>query len=136
MTEAERKALEWIDKACTWSESTDSANRNRATLKAMLARPVLPEELSDEMLDVLLNTAMRFSDQRAEYRRAYRALYAHLTKPKTPSRYEQERKAVHWFIDRMQEYGLGDGENATVARNMLEDRLKATALSDLLRDAE
>ncbi len=95
MTDDERKAIEWLDEALNAAGPTKSdplgqrspfvlpSKNELRTLKAMLARPVMPEEPSTDAL-AAMQSAVRerpmYSDPTLP---AYRALYAHLSKPKT-----------------------------------------------------
>lgn len=94
-TEAERKAMEWLDKV--WGAHPAGPAPNYAgTIKRMLSRPVLPEEPSDELIEAMVagflwpsgivETSLnrpRLAAYREQMRKVYRHQHAHLTAPKT-----------------------------------------------------
>jgi hypothetical protein len=86
MTPEEKAALEWLDRAILaqncgrpWRFPLEDLR----TLKSMLARPVLPEELDDDACRVLFDAWPIEYSGVGQARHAYRALRAHLTKPAT-----------------------------------------------------
>lgn len=84
MTNEEKAALEWLENGLKcWNPATKAKG---ATLKAMLARPTLPEEPDPDALRAMRDASRDFNAYEfpGTYAHcAYRALYAHLTKPKT-----------------------------------------------------
>ena len=88
MTDEEREALAWLDQTTAGFTSAEGVNHaHRATLKAMLARPVLPEEPTREIV-VLMHAAVNYEVYGDKMADAYRALYAHLTAPRTKTVWE------------------------------------------------
>lgn len=86
-TPEEKAALERLDMAILaqncgrgWIFPLDELR----TLKAMLARPTLPEELNGAEIELLWDAWLRARGDKKDHIMAlHRALYAHLTKPKT-----------------------------------------------------
>lgn len=76
MTDEEREAMGWLESYAALDRT--NVGRFAATLKAMLARPVMPEEPSQEIVTLMFE-AWRKNGMCA----AYYALYAHLSAPKT-----------------------------------------------------
>ncbi len=78
--------MEWLD---NWGKDTvlsqlSVCNQHVAVIKAMLARPVMPEEPTQEVADLMWRAATNCGQSGTLYMlAAYRALYAHLTRPKT-----------------------------------------------------
>lgn len=94
MTPEEKAALDWLDCAEIGGPACrDEDERARTAIKALLARPVLPQEPSAEALRVMRVKceAEGFSPDHTAYQ-CYRALYAHLTAPKT-------KEVEVWFFE-------------------------------------
>jgi len=88
MTDDERKATEWLDGVAATRSSSYAEQDNAsyaATLKSMLARPVLPEEHDNDAILVMFDAALKSSAgiSNTSMIAAYRALYAHLSAPRT-----------------------------------------------------
>lgn len=83
MTDAERRATEWLLEAGTGHETIETNSRYRSTVFAMLSRPVLPEDRDGSKAFEDLLQAIREEDPRVNAWCIYRAIHAHLTKPKT-----------------------------------------------------
>lgn len=81
MTDDERKAVEWMD---SWlREHTGPPNREAGrTLKAMLAEPRLPAELSDELVEAIW-WACDGHKHREVAEKIVNEIRSHLTKPAT-----------------------------------------------------
>jgi hypothetical protein len=82
MTDDERKAMEWLD---LFTPGGTEAHPHARTLKAMLSRPVLPEDPTPGELGAI-GEVLRghiYADRNRVAYEAYRALYAHLSAPKT-----------------------------------------------------
>jgi len=88
----EREALAWLGRACLASEvmagggtPTPESDKHQATIRRMLARPVMPQEPSDGAMQAMLcayNGSPDYQGWDIKWAAACRALYAHLTKPK------------------------------------------------------
>src|SRR5688572_2953479 len=92
MTDAERKAMEWLDNRLKIAVQDPYMSLDVArTLKDMLARPVLPEEPSIEAL-IHMDNAIAGPTQYDNMRAAYRALRAHLSAPKT-------KEVEYWLVE-------------------------------------
>lgn len=108
MTEDERKAMEWLDEAihrdAKWESVGDEMHR--ATLKAMLARPVMPEEPTPDALIAMADVWMNTNGMNC-WSSIYRALYAHLTAPKT-----KEVEVVQWAVV------TGHGDTISIHRTL------------------
>jgi hypothetical protein len=90
MTHEEKAALEFLDGcAGPWKEHI-------ATLKAMLARPVLPEIPTQAALYAMGQAWLDGKPNEDCWPYVYRALYAHLTAPKTK---EVEVWRFEWAYD-------------------------------------
>lgn len=116
MTDAERKAMEWLDGQLGYSlvqPVTDTLAHLR-TLKAMLTRPALPEEPNDAALYAMeMAGPSAHGYSRVTAQGMYRALYAHLTAKPTkivwrvqpegwpfedfPAIYAATARASHWL---------------------------------------
>jgi hypothetical protein len=95
MTEAERKAMEWLDFEC---ERDYFGRESAIKLREMLARPVLPEEPSRVLLAKIrdarfLNTYGDNADIYTIERHILNEIHAHLTRPATR---EVEVWRVEW----------------------------------------
>lgn len=80
VTDDERKAMEWLERA---AEAQGPSGAPLRTLKAMLARPLMPEEPTPAALKVMKDAWSATTPLENGYASEYRALYAHLTAPKT-----------------------------------------------------
>ncbi len=88
MTPEQVEAIEWLKRAIVYAEHDKGDCRisdpHRATIRAMLAEPRMPEKPTEEMMMIL----WRAFNSRAQYQgtaamNAYNALRAELLKPKT-----------------------------------------------------
>lgn len=83
MIDEQKAALEWLD---DWANAPwrCRGQSHALTLKAMLARPVMPEELSDELVEVIWHASYcPNGTHRKQAEQIVAALRAHLTAPKT-----------------------------------------------------
>ncbi len=83
MTDDERKAVEWLENWEQHGVRMQADWKHARTIKAMLARPVMPEEPTPEMVSLIRENIQSCVGWNVGSVRAYRALYAHLTRPKT-----------------------------------------------------
>lgn len=116
MTPAERAALGWLDECALLSHGQE---RHARTIKAMLARPCMPEEATPEIRGLMVDAHRRISLtlHGAGMNAAYRALYAHLSKPPTHTmqvwlvHYARQNPAGRWE-PRVTDYESEDAANA------------------------
>ena len=78
--EEESAALEWLKDANGWGVTAAAQANYKATIRRLLARPVLPPEPTPEMLSVMRQEWWRDSGSSYDVvREIYRALHVHLT---------------------------------------------------------
>jgi hypothetical protein len=96
-TDAERKAMEWLDSLASGGGWGAPIYDHARTLKRMLARAVLPETLSDELVEAIWWASGaaqgRISTHRQQAEAIVDAIRDHLTAPKTKDGDQVERVA-------------------------------------------
>lgn len=120
--EREREAREWV--TALGPGINDPLGQRVETIKAMLARPTLPEEPSDETTTAIVAAlwsetiaAARDLVPRQTARKLYRALYAHLTAPKTKTVWR-----VSWCNEKADTGGVCENMDLATALALVHDR--------------